>query len=91
MSDPAVCLPESKEFPNNRGLVLTELQGDYREAEPVLVLSPQAASQTENFFPQEEAAVWIIARVLGLGALSSELLLLLLFGFLVSCMCGLTT
>lgn len=28
MSDPTVCLPESKEFPNKRGLVLTEsLQG----------------------------------------------------------------
>lgn len=28
VSDPAVCLPESKEFPNKRGLVLTEsLQG----------------------------------------------------------------
>lgn len=33
----------------------------------MLVLTPQAAFQTGNIFPQEEAAEWIIASVLGLA------------------------
>lgn len=61
MSDPVVCLPESKGFPDKRVLVLTEsLQGGQTRTS---LVDPQAASQTGNLFPQEQALVWIIASV----------------------------
>lgn len=61
VSDPVVCLPESKGFPDKRVLVLTEsLQGGQTRTS---LVDPQAASQTGNLFPQEQALVWIIASV----------------------------
>lgn len=70
MSDPAVCLPESKEFPNKRGRVLTEsLQGGLTCA----CLDSSGSFSDWHFFSlQEEVAEWIIASVLGLAALNSE-------------------
>lgn len=61
VSDPVVCLPESQGFPDKRVLVLTEsLQGGQTHTS---LVDPQAASQTGNLFPQEQALVWIIASV----------------------------